>query len=71
MHDGISCNVMVDGCLTDLFGVKSGVLQDGILSPFLFVLVIDYIMKKVRAETGADIDWVVNRNSWTYIMQTI
>ena len=60
MHEGTSCKVMVDGCLTDPFEVKSGVLQGGILSPLLFVLVIDYIMKKVKADTGAGIDWVVN-----------
>ena len=52
MHEGTSCKVMVDGCLTDPFEVKSGVLQGGILSPLLFVLVIDYIMKKVKAVTG-------------------
>ena len=60
VHNGTSCEVMVDGCLTDPFEVKSGVLQGGILSPLLFVLVINYIMKKVKAETGAGIDWVAN-----------
>ena len=57
MHDGTSCKVMVDGCLTDPFEVKSGVLQGGILSPLLFVLVIDYVMKKIKAETDAGILW--------------
>ena len=60
MHENTSCKVMVDGCLTDPFEVKSGVLQGGILSPLLFILVIDFIMKKVKAETDAGIDWVVN-----------
>ena len=57
MHDGTSCRVMVDGCLTEPFEVKSGVLQGGILSPLLFVLVIDYVMKKVKAETDAGVFW--------------
>ena len=60
MREGTSCKVMVDGYLTDPYEVKSGVLQGGILSPLLFVLVIDFIMKKVKAETDAGIDWVVN-----------
>ena len=60
MHEGTSCKVMVDGCLTDPFEVKSGVLQGGILSPLLFVLVVDYVMKKVKAETDAGIIWGEN-----------
>ena len=36
---------MIDECLTDLFEVISGVLQGGVLSPLLCVLIIDYIMK--------------------------
>ena len=43
MHEGTSCKVMVNGCLTDTFERKSVVLQGGILSPLLFVLVSDYI----------------------------
>ena len=61
MHDGNSCKVMVDGSLSDPFEVKSGVLQGGILSPLLFVLVIDYIMKKVKGETDAGILWSEGR----------
>ena len=45
---------------THPFEVKSVVLQGGILFPLLFVLLIDYIMKKVNAETDEGIDWVVN-----------
>ena len=47
MHRETFCQVMVDGNLTDPFEVKSGVLQGGILSPLLFILVIDYVMRKV------------------------
>ena len=48
MHEGTSCKVMVDGCLSDSFEVKSGVIQGGILSPLLFVLVMDFVMRKVK-----------------------
>ena len=60
MHDGTSCKVMVDGCLSDSFEVKSGVIQGGILSPLLFVLVMDFVMRRVRAETEAGIIWGEN-----------
>jgi len=48
---------MVDGSLSDAFEVKSGVIQGGILSTLLFVVVIDYVMKKVARETDAGIVW--------------
>lgn len=35
----------------------SGVIQGGILSPLLFVVVIDYVKKKVATETDAGIVW--------------
>ena len=60
MHEGTSCKVMVDGCLSDSFEVKSGVIQGGILSPLLFVLVMDFVMRKVKAETEAGIIWGEN-----------
>ena len=55
MHEGTSCKVMVDSCLSDPSEVKSGVMQGGILLPLLFVLLMDYIMKKVKVETEAGI----------------
>ena len=57
LHDGTHCKVMVDGSLSDAFEVKSGVIQGGILSPLLFVMVIDYVMKRVVRETDEGIVW--------------
>ena len=51
MHEDTSCKVIVDDCLSDSFKVKSGVIQGGILSPLLFVLVMDFVMKKGKAVT--------------------
>ncbi|XP_066965665.1 uncharacterized protein [Macrobrachium rosenbergii] len=59
MHEGTSCKGMVIGCLCDPFEVKSGVIQGGIQSPLLFVLVVDYIMRRVR-ETDAGLLWGEN-----------
>ena len=55
MHESTSYKVMVNDCLSDWFEVKPGVIQDGILSPLLFVLVMDFVMRKVKAETEASI----------------
>ena len=57
LHDGTFCKVMVDGSLSDAFEVKSGVIQGGILSSLLFIMVIDYVMRKVAEETNAGIVW--------------
>ena len=57
LHEGTFCKVMIDGSLSDAFEVRSGVIQGGILSPLLFVLVIDYVMKRVIEETNAGIEW--------------
>ena len=57
MHSGTFCKVMVDGSFTDAFEVKSGVLQGGILSPLMFILVVDYVMRKVLQGMNYGIQW--------------
>ncbi|XP_068227686.1 uncharacterized protein [Palaemon carinicauda] len=47
MDSGTYCEAMVDGSLTEAFKVKTGELQVGILSPLLFIMVIDYVMNNV------------------------
>ena len=61
LHDGTHCKVMVDGSLSDSFEVKSGVMQGGILSPLLFIMIIDYVMKRVVRETDEGIVWEEGR----------
>ena len=61
MHSETFCQVMVDGNLTDPFEVKSGVLLGRILSPLLFILVIDYVMGKVLEGRNYGIQWKLNR----------
>lgn len=60
MHSGTFCQVMVNGNLTDPFEVKSGVLQGGILSPLLFILAIDYVMKKTLEGANYGLQWKLN-----------
>ncbi|VDO78599.1 unnamed protein product [Schistosoma margrebowiei] len=44
-YDGLNCKIVHGGQLTKSFEVKTGVRQGCLLSPFLFLLVIDWIMK--------------------------
>ena len=41
-----SCRVIHNGVLSQLFDMLTGVRQGCLLSPFLFLLVIDWIMRK-------------------------
>ena len=43
--------VMVDGTISDSFQVTTGVLQGDFLAPFMFITVIDYLMKKATENT--------------------
>ena len=42
--------VMVDGNLSDPFDVTNGVLQGDVLAPFLFVVLVDYLLKKATSQ---------------------
>ena len=44
-YEGLSCRVVHEGKLTEKFEVKTGVRQGCLLSPFLFILAIDWIMR--------------------------
>ena len=43
-----------------MFNIVSGVRQGCILSPFLFLIVIDYIMKKSMTDASFGIRWKQN-----------
>ena len=46
-YEGLSCRVVNRGRLTEKFEVKTRVRQGCLLSPFLFILAIDWIMRAV------------------------
>ncbi|RTG81912.1 uncharacterized protein DC041_0005420 [Schistosoma bovis] len=56
-YDGLQCKVVHGGKLTDAFQVKTGVRQGCLLSPFLFLLVVDWIMKISTSEGKHGIQW--------------
>ena len=47
--------VMVDGGLSDPFDVTTGVLQGDVLAPFLFVVLVDYLLKKTTSQLDSGV----------------
>ena len=47
--------VMVDGNISDPFDVSTGVLQGDVLAPFLFVILVDYLLKKATSELDSGV----------------
>ena len=54
------CSVIVNGnTRTDWFSVKSGVRQGCILSPILFLVVIDWVMRQTTSDRPRGIQWTL------------
>ena len=45
MYKDMSSKVMVNGQFSKLFYITKGVLQGDTLAPFLFIIVLDYVLK--------------------------
>ena len=63
MYDGTSCKVLLEGRLTDSFEIKTGVRQGCLLSPFLFILAVDWLMKESTSGSRNGIQWTL----WTQL----
>ena len=59
----MSCKIAHAGQLSESFEVKTGVRQGCLLSPFLFLLVIDWIMKTTTTGRNNGIQWSL----WTQL----
>ena len=55
LYDGSSSVVRVDGILSKEFQVNTGVLQGDTLAPFLFIIVLDFILQKTPVAAGLQI----------------
>ena len=56
----VRCAVKVNNSLTDWFFIKNGVHQGCILSPLLFGITIDWVMKRSIANKTTGIKWLNN-----------
>nr|KAG5705287.1 hypothetical protein BaRGS_010738 [Batillaria attramentaria] len=58
-YQDMSCRIAHAGQLSESFEVKTGVRQGCLLSPFLFLLVINWIMKTTTAGRKNGIQWTL------------
>ena len=56
-YEGLTCRVIHKNQLTDAFDIRTGVRQGCLLSPFLFLLAIDWIMKMSTSQKRNGIQW--------------
>ena len=50
LYNNSKSAVMVDGNISEPFEVSTGVLQGDILAPFLFIVLVDYLLKKATSD---------------------
>ena len=58
-YEGMSCRVVHGQYLTESFQVRTGVRQGCLLSPFLFLLAIDWVMKGTASLGRNGIRWML------------
>ena len=61
MYEDATCQVIHDGKLTEPFSVQTGVRQGCLLSPTIFVMVVDWVMRPSTADQRTDIQWTFTK----------
>ena len=59
LYSDFKSQVICNAALIDAFSVTTGVKQGCILSPFLFILGIDWVMKQVTSGVRIGIRWTL------------
>ena len=57
IYQGFECAVIEENEISEWFQIKTGVKQGCVMSGFLFLLAIDWIMRKTTAEKSRGIRW--------------
>jgi hypothetical protein len=57
LYDGFKCKISHEGKLLDCIEVRNGVRQGCILSPTLFLLILDRVMKRVKGLRKRGMQW--------------
>ena len=60
LYNNSRCAVRTEGELAEWFQTVTGVRQGCILSPLIFLLVIDWVMKKATCDTTSGIEWLTD-----------
>ena len=61
MYDGFEASVIHDGTTTQGFEIKTGVKQGCLLSPLLFLILLDWVTCKSYGREKTGIQWTLTR----------
>ncbi|RUS88821.1 hypothetical protein EGW08_003451 [Elysia chlorotica] len=61
LYEDATCQVIHDGKLTESFNVQTGVRQGCLLSPTIFLIVIDWVMRQATKNQRTGIQWTLMR----------
>ena len=61
LYENATCQVIHDGKLTDPFTIQTGVRQGCILSPTIFLMVIDWVMRQSTKGRRTGIQWTFTK----------
>ena len=61
LYDNATCQVIHNGKLTESFNVKTGVRQGCLLSPMIFLMVVDWTMRETTKDGKTGIQWTLTQ----------
>ena len=61
LYEDATCQVIHNGKQTETFSVQTGVRQGCLLSPTIFLMVVDWVMRQSTAGNGTGIQWTFTK----------